>query len=250
MSVAPWFQEEVRRELEKRFGAEQVHEAGLKVETTLDLDLQQTANHAVVDGLAAYERRHGWVGASGPGQLENVLAAGSTLEDYKHPDWALKTGPGDYVHALVTRVLPLEIHARVGKTEVLLLPEDWKWTGQRLADALVKPGDLIYVHLGEPVSGATGKTTLKATLEQDSGAQGSLLAVDNTTGDVLAMVGGRDYALSEFNRATQAERQTGSSFKIYDYTAAIEDGVKADDKIVDGPVSFGCLHPAQLRKRL
>ena len=60
MSVAPWFQEEVRRELEKRFGAEQVHEAGLKVETTLDLDLQKTANHAVADGLAAYERRHGW----------------------------------------------------------------------------------------------------------------------------------------------------------------------------------------------
>ena len=60
MSVAPWFQEEVRRELEKRFGTEQVHEAGLRVETTLDLDLQQIANRAVADGVAAYERRHGW----------------------------------------------------------------------------------------------------------------------------------------------------------------------------------------------
>ena len=69
MSVAPWFQEEVRRELEKRFGAEQVHEAGLRVDTTLDLDLQKTANKAVADGLAAYERRHGW-----KGKLENVLA--------------------------------------------------------------------------------------------------------------------------------------------------------------------------------
>ena len=67
-SVAPWFQEEVRQELEKRFGSEQVHEAGLRVDTTLDLDLQQTANRAVDDGLAAYERRHGW-----KGQLENVL---------------------------------------------------------------------------------------------------------------------------------------------------------------------------------
>ena len=83
--MAPWFQEEVRRELEKRFGAEQVHEAGLKVETTLDLDLQQTANRAVADGLAAYERRRGW-----NGKLENVLAGGSTIEDYKHPDWAMK----------------------------------------------------------------------------------------------------------------------------------------------------------------
>ena len=65
MSAAPWFQEEVRRELEKRFGSEQVHEAGLKVETTLDLDLQKTANRAVLDGLAAYERRRGWLGQAG-----------------------------------------------------------------------------------------------------------------------------------------------------------------------------------------
>ena len=110
-SVAPWFQEEVRRELEKRFGTEEVHEAGLRVDTTLDLDLQKTANRAVADGLAAYERRHGW-----KGKLENVLADGATLEDYKHPDWAVQSGPGDYVHALVTRVLPLAIHARVGPT--------------------------------------------------------------------------------------------------------------------------------------
>jgi len=83
----------------------------------------------------------------------------------------------------------------------------------------------------------------RASLEQDSGAQGSLLAIDNGTGDVLAMVGGRDYALSQFNRATQSERQTGSSFKPYVYTAAIEDGAKPDDTIVDGPVSFGSYTP-------
>ncbi|MGD0732413.1 MAG: PBP1A family penicillin-binding protein [Terracidiphilus sp.] len=233
-SVAPWFQEEVRRELEKRFGTEQVHEAGLKVETTLDLDLQQTANRAVADGLAAYERRHGW-----KGKLENVLAAGSTLEDYKHPDWAMKTRPGDYVHALVTSVLPMEVRARVGADQIILLPDDWKWTGERYADALVKPGDVIYVHLAATTEGAAHG----ATLEQDSGAQGSLLAIDNTSGDVLAMVGGRDYALSQFNRATQSERQTGSSFKPYVYSAAIEDGAKATDIIVDGPVSFGGYTP-------
>jgi penicillin-binding protein 1A len=243
MSVAPWFQEEVRQELEKRFGSDEVHEDGLKVETTLDMDLQKEANRAVADGLAAYERRRGWMGQSGPGKLENVLAGGSGLKDYKHPDWAMKTGPGDYVHALVTRVLPLEIDARVGKSEVVLTPDDWKWTGQRLADALVKPGDIIYVHLTGAMEGAAGKTQFKATLEQDSGAQASLLAVDNSTGDVLAMVGGRDYALSQFNRATQSERQVGSSFKIYDYTAAIEDGAKPTDIIVDGPVSFGSYSP-------
>ncbi len=238
-SVAPWFQEEVRRELEKRFGAEQVHEDGLKVETTLDLDLQEEANRAVADGLAVYERRRGWVGQSGPGKLENVLAGGSTIEDYKHPDWALNSGPGDYVHAVVTRALPLEIHARVGAREVVLTPDDWKWTGQRFGDALVKPGDIIYVRLADIMKG----TTRHASLEQDSGSQASLLAMDNTTGDVLAMVGGRDYALSQFNRATQAERQVGSSFKIYDYTAAIEDGAQPTDIIVDGPVSFGSYTP-------
>jgi len=246
-AVAPWFQEEVRQELEKRFGTEQVHEAGLRVDTTLDLDLQQVANGAVVDGVAAYERRHGWKGS-----LENVLASGlsagidanATLKDYRHPDWAVVSRPGDYVHALVTRVLPLEIDARVGApgqqgSEVILLPADWQWTGQRSADALVKPGDIVYLHLAAATEGASRR----ATLEQDSGAQGALMAIDNTSGDVLALVGGRDFALSQFNRAIQAERQTGSSFKPYVYTAAIEDGVKPDDTIVDAPVSFGSYVP-------
>jgi penicillin-binding protein 1A len=234
MSVAPWFQEEVRRELDKHFDSEQVHEDGLKVETTLDLDLQQEANKAVADGLATYERRRGW-----HGNLENVLTTGVTLADYKHPDWATTSNPGDYVHALVTRTLPLEIHARVGSSEIVLLPEDWQWTGIHYGNALAKPGDIIYVHLAAAMEGAARR----ATLEQDSGAQGSLMAIDNTTGDVLAMVGGRDYALSQFNRATQSERQVGSSFKPYVYTAAIEDGVKPTDIVMDTPVSFGGYTP-------
>ena len=233
-SVAPWFQEEVRRELEKRFGTDEVHEDGLRVETTLDLTLQQTANRAVPDGLAVYERRHGW-----KGKLENVLASGINIEQYRHPDWALASGPGDYVHAVVTSALPLEIHARIGDGEVVLLPADWQWTGQRFGDALVKPGDIIYVLLTDQVEG----NARRATLEQDSGAQGALFAMDNTSGDVLAMVGGRDFALSQFNRATQAERQTGSSFKPYVYTTAIEAGAKPDDIIDDAPVSFGSYTP-------
>jgi penicillin-binding protein 1A len=245
-AVAPWFQEEVRHELDKQFGSEMVHEAGLRVDTTLDLDLQQTANHAVDDGLATYERRRGW-----KGKLENVLAEGATLENYRHPDWALAYGPGEYVHALVTRVLPLEIEARVGDKQVLILPADWQWTGARYADALVKPGDVIYVRLAAAASGSAPASpstsadsdTLRATIEQDSGAQGALLAMDNTSGDVLAMVGGRDYELSVFNRATQAERQTGSSFKPYVYTAAVEDGIKPTDIVMDTPVSFGSYRP-------
>jgi penicillin-binding protein 1A len=234
MSVAPWFQEEVRRELEKKFGTEQVHEAGLRVQTTLDLDLQRTANKALADGLAAYERRHGW-----KGKLENVLAGGTSLEDYKHPDWETVSRPGDYVHALVTEARPLEIRARVGSDQVVILPEDWAWTGQRYGDSLVKPGDVIYIHLAATFEG----TARRATLEQDSGVQGAVLAMDNTTGDVLAMIGGRDWATSQFNRATQAERQTGSSFKPYVYTTAVQEGVKPDDIIVDAPVSFGSYAP-------
>jgi penicillin-binding protein 1A len=238
-SVAPWFQEEVRQELEKRFGSEQVHEAGLRVDTTLDLDLQRTANQAVLDGLSTYERRHGW-----KARLENAILSGSTLEDYRHPDWAVSPGPGDYIHAMVTRVLPLEIHARIGApghpgSDVLLLPPDWQWTGQRSGDVLVKPGDIIYIHL----TAATEGIARRATLEQDSGTQGALMAIDNTSGDVLALVGGRDFAVSEFNRALQAQRQTGSSFKPYVYTAAVEDGTKPDDTIVDGPVHFGDYAP-------
>jgi penicillin-binding protein 1A len=243
MSVAPWFQEEVRRELEKRFGTEQVHEAGLKVQTSLDIDLQRTANRAVADGLATYERRRGWLKGENA-KLENVLDSDPTLETWRHPDWAVQSKPGDYVHALVTSALPLEIHARIGppgvaSDTIVLLPEDWKWTGIHSGDSLAKPGDIIYIHLADAMEGSAHR----ATLEQDSGAQGALMAIDNNTGDVLAMVGGRDYALSQFNRAMQAERQTGSSFKPYVYTAAVEDGAKPSDIIVDGPVSFGDYTP-------
>ncbi|MDE3200568.1 MAG: PBP1A family penicillin-binding protein [Acidobacteriota bacterium] len=234
MSVAPWFQEEVRRELEKRFGPEQVHEAGLRVETTLDLDMQKAANEAVASRMAEYERRRGW-----KGKLTNALKQGETLEDYRHPDWAVASGPGDYVHALVMRASQRQIFARVGDKQIVLLPPDWEWTSIKDGDALVQQGDIIYVHLSTAMEG----TAERATLEQDSGAQSAVFAMDNTTGDVLAMVGGRDWALSQFNRSTQAERQTGSSFKPYVYTTAMEEGAKPTDIIVDAPVNFGGYAP-------
>ena len=229
-SVAPWFVEDVRRELERQFGSEQVHEEGLRVYTTLDLDLQKTANRAVLDGLAALERRHGW-----KGNLLNVVAAGGSLDDFRHPDWRQPVGPGSYVHALVTSVLPYQVTARLGEQQVILGPDDFAWTGQRDAEKFLKPGDIIYVHILPSTDSAL---VLHAMLEQDSGIEGSLLAVDNTSGEVLAMVGGRDFNLSQFNRATQAERQTGSSFKPYVYAAAVEEGARPDEVIVDAPVTF------------
>lgn len=232
-SVAPWFVEEVRRELERRLGSDQVHEAGLKVYTTLDLDLQQAANQVVLDGLAAYERRHGW-----RGRLLNVISGGVGMEGFKHPDWIVPPQPGAYIHALVTGVLPYQVTAHVGNDQLVMTPDDWAWTGFHTADGFLKEGDIIYVHLRE-----LDGNLLRGTLEEDSGVQGSLLALDNATGDVLAMVGGRDFNMSQFNRATQAERQTGSSFKPYVYTAAIEQGATPEEKILDAPTSFGSYTP-------
>ncbi len=88
------------------------------------------------------------------------------------------------------------------------------------------------------VSGAWYARLPHVVLEQDSGAQASMMAVDNSNGEVLAMVGGRDFALSQFNRATQAQRQVGSSFKPYVYTAAMEAGMKPTDIVLDAPTTL------------
>jgi penicillin-binding protein 1A len=228
-SVAPWFIEEVRRELERRFGSEQVHAAGLKVYTTLDLDLQNAANTAVLNGLAAWERTRSW-----HGNLLNVLAAGLSINNFRHPDWSVTPAPGTWIHALVTGVLPYQVTGRVGEREFILTPDDWAWTRFHTADQFLRPGDIVYLKITGDEGGM-----LHATLEQDSGVQGALMAMDNATGDVLALVGGRDFNLSQFDRATQAERQTGSSFKPYVYTAAVEAGATPQETILDHPVSFG-----------
>jgi len=95
-------------------------------------------------------------------------------------------------------------------------------------------GDIVYVK----VLSLVGEDRARVSLEQDSGAQAALLALDNGTGDIRAMVGGRDFDLSKFNRATQALRQVGSSFKPYVYTAAMDHGATPDDVILDAPTTF------------
>jgi penicillin-binding protein 1A len=228
-SVAPYFVEEVRRQLEKEYGAEEVHGAGLRVDTTLDLDLQLVANKAILEGTATYERRHGW-----KGHLQNVIASGSDPEAYHHPDWDQAIQKGGYYHALVTDVSATHAIVKIGASHAALTPPDWKWTQHPNADDFLKSGDIVYVRL----DGTLPDGSLHAALEQDTGAQASLLALDNSNGEILAMVGGRDFATSQFNRATQAQRQVGSSFKPYVYTTAVEAGAKPTDIIVDGPTSF------------
>jgi penicillin-binding protein 1A len=228
-SLAPYFVEEVRRYLEKKYGADEVHESGMRVYTSLDLDLQKAANQAVLDGLAAYERRHGW-----QGHLKNVLEAGGSLEKYQHPDWDQPQAVNGYVHALVTSVNQQTATLKFGSYTSVLYPADIAWTGHHSPQDIFRPGDIVYVKILALNSIHVAKTIL----EQDSGAQGALLALDNATGDVKAMVGGRDFNESKFNRATQAQRQVGSSFKPFVYSAAVDRGADPDDMILDAPTTF------------
>src|SRR5579862_4449581 len=227
-SLAPYFVEEIRRYLEGKYGTDQVHEGGLKVYTSLDVDLQKSANQAVLDGLAAYERRHGW-----KGHLENVVADGFVLEKYSHPDWDDEPEVNGYIHAVVTSSGVGIATLKFGRYTAALSQADAAWTQQKIQNIL-KPADVIYVKiLSLSANGAA-----KVSLEQDSGAQGALVAIDNATGGIKALVGGRDFNDSKFDRATQALRQVGSSFKPYVYTTVIDEGATPDDTILDEPVSF------------
>ena len=227
-SLAPYFVEAVRSYLENKYGADQIHEGGLRVYTTLDMDMQRAANAAVLDNLAAYERRHGW-----HGHLENVLLEAQTLAGYQNPDWNSDIEPGAYVHALVIGVSAANATIKFGSYEATLNQSDVAWTQQKIL-RLLAIGDIVYVK----VLAADGNGKAKVSLEQDSGVQSALIAIDNTTGGVRAMVGGRDFNLSKFNRATQALRQVGSSFKPYVYTAVIDQGGRPDDPVSDTPVTF------------
>jgi penicillin-binding protein 1A len=227
-TVAPYFVEEIRQYLEKKYGSEEVHEAGLRVYTSLDLEMQRSAKQAVLDGLATYERRHGW-----KGNLLNVVANDENVDTYRHVDWDSEIRPGGYLHALVIDAAPQYAIVRFGPYQAQLGPAEIKWTRYTSAQQFLTRGDLVYVKVDE-----LNGTQSRVLLEQESGVQGALLALDNSTGDIKAMVGGRDFQQSKFNRATQAMRQVGSSFKPYIYTAAIDEGLTPDDTVLDAPVSF------------
>jgi penicillin-binding protein 1A len=228
-SVAPYFAEEIRRYLEKKYGASEVHQGGLRVYTSLNLELQKAANRAMLEGLAGYERRHGWKGG-----LKNVVLAGQSVKTYQHPDWNDPLEPGSYVHALVTDSTTVLAIVKFGRYSAPITAAEMKWTGHKSPMEIMAVGDIVYVRIEslDPPENA------KVTLEQDAGAQGALLALDNATGDIKAMVGGRDFNTSQFNRSTQALRQVGSSFKPYVYTAVIDGGASPEDVILDAPVTF------------
>ena len=227
--LAPYFVEEVRQYLEHTYGTAAVHEQGLRVYTTLNVTMQKAADQAVRDGLHAYDRRHGW-----RGKLPNILEQNlGPLEKYQDEDWKNTPRKGDYVNGLVTAVEPTFATLKIGTYHAMLTPADFAWTGIKSPKQILTVGDLVCVSVKE-VSGLT----VRAQLEQVPAAQAALLAIDNATGEIKAMVGGYDFEASKFDRATQASRQTGSSFKVYVYADALQMGMNPFDTVVDEPVTF------------
>jgi penicillin-binding protein 1A len=218
--------EEIRKYLESTYGTEMVHQRGLRVYTTLNVTMQQAADRAIRDGLHAYDRRHGW-----RGKLDNILVDKTdTLDSYEDDDWRWPINKGDYVQALVTSIDQKAAAIKIGSLHALLTPPDFAWTSRKSPADLLKAGDLVEVSIKE-INGAVARVQL----EQNVGPQAAMVAIDNPTGEIKAMVGGYSFDESKFNRATQAQRQVGSSFKIYVYSAAIEQGFSPFDTILDAP---------------
>jgi len=224
--LAAYFLEEIRKYLEQTYGTEAVHERGLRVYTTLNVTQQRAANQAVRDGLHAYDRRHGW-----HGKLANVVRDKlGELEKYEDEEWRRAIEPGTYLTGLVTAVDDRSATVKIGPYRALVTGAEIAWTGRKSLVQLLKVGDLAEFRI-KSISG----TVARVELEQKPAAQAALVAIENATGEIKAMVGGYSFEESKFNRATQALRQVGSSFKPYLYSTAMEKGFTPFDTIVDAP---------------
>jgi len=235
-NIAPYFVEDVRQYLEKKYGTETVQERGLRVYTTVNLRLQRSAEEALRKGLRVDDKRRGWRGPE-MNILKNppLLAEGqpATLETYAHDDWKKPLAAEALVHGLVMDVKPGYALVRFGAATARVVPADFAWTKKASAAAVFAPGD-VDLFLVKEVRGQT----LRVALDQEPDVQGALIALENLTGAIKAMVGGYDFEESKYNHARQAERQVGSSFKVYVYAQALLDGASPFDKILDAPVSF------------
>ncbi len=230
-TIAPYFVEEVRKYLETKYGATALYESGLTVRTPLDVPVQLAANRAIDRGLRRIDKRRTVFRKP----ARNVLAEKHTLDGFHHDRWNRPMHAGDIVPAVVTATDPSSTRVRMGPLTAELTRASVQWTRRPSASGLVKVGDLVEVAL---VTIDEGAGTAEVTLEQPPALEGALVAVDNSTGQVIAMVGGFSFARSKFNRATQAHRQMGSTFKPLLYTAAIDRGLTPTTILVDEPTSF------------
>ncbi len=233
---ADYFVEDVRRQLYGKYGADTLYDGGLQVRATLDTRLQNIAVNALRMGLVRYDHRHGWRGAS-----ENIDITGdwqALLKDRRNT-----SGIDTWQYAVVLgfgRDKSTEIGLSDG-TRARIELSDLSWARKPLPDASVgpapttpeqvfQPGNLIYVEkLEDP------KKNNSYGLRQIPKVNGAIVMMDPHTGRVLAMTGGFSFASSEFNRASQAMRQPGSSFKPFVYATALDNGYTPVSKVLDAP---------------
>ncbi len=249
-SIAPFFVEEVRKYLERKYGAQALYEKGLSVETSLDPQLQLAANQALDEGLRALDRRRGFRKPA-----RNLVTEGIDLVHYKDDRWDGPRAVGQVLPAVVIAanprgakaardgsaaaggppLAPGAVRVRIGDQTADLDRQAIAWTRRASASDILHVGDLIEVRVRaiDPETGA-----LTVMLDQTPLVDGALLAMDNRTGQIVAMVGGLSFARSKFNRATQALRQLGSVFKPFVYTVAIDRGFTPATVLLDEPVTY------------
>lgn len=231
---APYFAEEVRRELGARYGKDSLYQEGLVVRSTIDPRLQTIALSALRNGLKEYDRRHGY-----RGPVKNISTSGwqDALAKIPVPEGMLE----DWEMAVVLKVTVEEaILGFDDKVKGTLKLTGAKWARKCLDECyaqgpeiqavtdVVKEGDVILVE-------RQGKENDSYELQQVPLIQGAIIALDPHTGRILAMQGGWTYGTSEYNRATQAKRQPGSSFKPFVYLAALDKGYTPATLILDAP---------------
>lgn len=230
-----YYSEEVRRTISRNFGDEALYQGGLIVRTTIDPRLQEIATKALRKGLLEYDRRHGWRGATTSIKID---------ENYKKSlaDAKLTSGAEEsWKKAVVLKVTKdkAEIETADGSNGEIPLPL-LAWArhaekGQNMGpvptsvEQVLRKGDVIYVEK------TAEKNKENYNLRQIPEIEGGMAVMDPHTGKVLALVGGFSFAKSQFNRATQAYRQTGSTFKPFVYLTALELGYSPTDLILDAP---------------
>lgn len=256
-SVGAYYLEEVRRRLIDHFnrlysgkkgdksGEDYIYSAGLSVYTAIDLDHQAAAEKALKDGLLDAAKRYGWLGPITTLEPKDYKAF---LDESKKTDAEIK--PGKWFKALVTEVKREGAKVRYADKEGFIDLAGMKWARKpnpavagdaapavKDATGVLKPGDVVWASLREK-SEKDKSAPSGLNLETIPKVQGALVSLEPPTGDVRALVGGYEFAESQFNRATQAQRQPGSSFKPIVYSAALDNGFTAASMIEDRPITY------------
>ncbi len=238
--LAPFFVEYVRQLLVAKYGEAMVYKGGLKIYTTLNVEMQKAAESWFLDGVRKLDKREGWRGPRRSVDLGTIQPSAPASTDQP-----LK--PGDMGEGIVLKVEKDHYVVQVEAVTATLAFDDMAWAKRILKGPdpavdfvvnpnlkqLLKPGDVIEVGVKKIAKGG-----VQLTLEQTPIVEGGLIAIDPKVGAIRAMVGGYDFFRSEYNRAVQAHRQPGSAFKPLIYATAISQGLSPATQILDAPVVY------------